>query len=52
MNTSLVMAIRGIKAEAWGEGYLAGDPYHRRGNPESVANPYREPLADDGEAHA
>jgi len=31
-------------AQAWEEGYLTGDPYHRRGQPEDnlALNPYRD----------
>lgn len=39
---------RQIKEQAWDEGYLAGDPHHRRGDPAAAPNPYR--IARNSEA--
>lgn len=47
MSDLLSVAIRAIKADAWDEGYAAGDPYHRRGNPDTARNPYRDLLTGD-----
>lgn len=35
-----------LRAEAWDEGYLTGDPWHRRGKPEDslARSPYRKAL--------
>lgn len=41
MQSTLGEAIREQREIAWDEGYLAGDPYHRRGDPLSSDNPYR-----------
>jgi len=37
---------RQIRADAWDEGRISGDPYQRRGNPDEAQNPYR--TRDEG----
>lgn len=43
--------LRNTMAKAWAEGYLAGDPHQRRGDPAKALNPYRDEAPTERQAH-